>query len=121
MLYLAAAKRVVNAEEIALAMGISPNVLRNIMQNLKKAGLVQVKRGSSGGYELARSAGEISLLCIMEVTELTMRLNHCLEDECECSRDAVDSCPVRKQYTAIQDMLHGCLRDVTLEKLLNEQ
>ena len=121
MLYLAATKRVVNADEIALAMGISPNVLRNIMQSLKKNGFIHVRRGAGGGYELARQAAEISLFDIMEVTEQTMQLNHCLEGECECSRKAVDTCPVRKQYTVIQDMLHGCLRDITLEKLLNGQ
>ena len=49
------------AKEIADRQSIPPRYLEQIMQDLKKAGIVEAKRGPRGGYALARAAGDIRL------------------------------------------------------------
>ena len=69
LLHLARTGSTANAEELSAVTSISPNVLRNIMQDFKKAGLVSVTRGSEGGYSLARRPHEITLYDVVTVTE----------------------------------------------------
>ncbi len=47
--------------QIAKAQRIPPAYLVQILLRLKAAGLVQSARGANGGYQLARSAAEISI------------------------------------------------------------
>jgi Rrf2 family protein len=49
------------SQEIASAQGIPPRFLEIILVELRNAGFVSAKRGSSGGYTLARSAREITV------------------------------------------------------------
>jgi Rrf2 family transcriptional regulator, iron-sulfur cluster assembly transcription factor len=49
------------AKEIAERQNIPLRYLEQIMQDLKKAGIVEAKRGPRGGYALTRGAGEIRL------------------------------------------------------------
>lgn len=58
---MAAFDRPVQQRGMAERQGIPRQFLVQILQQLKAAGLVQSTRGSSGGYQLARPASEISL------------------------------------------------------------
>ena len=53
-------------------MNVNPVVIRRILQQLKAAGIVKVARGT-GGAELARPAGQITLLDLYRAVE-------CVED-----------------------------------------
>lgn len=55
--------------EIAEAQGIPAKFLTQILLRLKGAGLVISTRGSSGGYRLARSPEEISLIEVLRVVD----------------------------------------------------
>jgi Rrf2 family protein len=60
-------ERLVSAEEIADAQGISTYFLLGILADLRAAGLVESRRGREGGYRLARPAEEIPLAEVMRV------------------------------------------------------
>jgi len=49
------------AKEIAERQKVPLRFLEQILQDLRKAGIVEARRGPRGGYALARSPGEISL------------------------------------------------------------
>src|SRR5271166_558696 len=71
--------RPVPIREIAEAQGIPESFLTQILLKLKGAGLVLSTRGSAGGYRLARSPEQISLLDVLSVVdgnELTGRAPH---------------------------------------------
>ena len=51
--------------EVAERQGIPTRYLEQIFQKLRRAGLVESKRGPGGGYFLARSPEEISLADIL--------------------------------------------------------
>src|SRR4051812_8532247 len=53
---LAAAGDLTTAEQIAHAQAIPLNFLENILRDLRRAGLVDSRRGQAGGYVLARPA-----------------------------------------------------------------
>ena len=59
----------VRVREIAVAHGISPQFLVQILLQLKAAGLVASARGATGGYRLVREPGELSLGEVMSVME----------------------------------------------------
>lgn len=66
---LAAAGRLVTAEHVAQAQGIPLNFLENILRDLRRAGLVESRRGQAGGYALARAADAISIADVIRAVE----------------------------------------------------
>lgn len=61
---IAAAPRSLKAAEIAALHGIPASYLNNVLFELRRLGLVTSRKGSNGGYQLARPAAEINLLSL---------------------------------------------------------
>src|SRR5207253_1349115 len=59
----------VKADQVAEAQSIPLNFLENILAELKRAGIVESRRGAAGGYLLARPADEISLADVIRAVE----------------------------------------------------
>src|SRR5207248_7155865 len=66
---LAAAGDMVTADQIAQAQEIPVNFLENILRDLRRAGIVESRRGQAGGYVLARPADEISVADVIRSVE----------------------------------------------------
>jgi Rrf2 family protein len=66
---LAAAGEMITAEQIADAQRIPLNFLENILRDLRRAGLVESRRGQAGGYLLARPPESISLADVIRAVE----------------------------------------------------
>jgi len=66
---LAAAGEMITAEQIADAQRIPLNFLENILRDLRRAGLVESRRGQAGGYVLARAADAITLADVIRAVE----------------------------------------------------
>ena len=66
---LAATGDLVTAEAVAQAQGIPANFLENILRDLRRAGIVESRRGQQGGYALARPAEEISIADVIRAVE----------------------------------------------------
>lgn len=58
----------VTSEFLASSVNANPVVIRKLLQQLKAAGIVRVVRGS-GGADMARPAGEITLLDVYNAVE----------------------------------------------------
>ncbi len=65
----AAGDHPVKAEELAHRQAIPQNFLENILGELRRAGLVQTRRGADGGYQLARAASDISVADVLRAVE----------------------------------------------------
>ncbi len=59
----------VKAEALAEAQAIPVNFLENILTDLRRAGIVESKRGAAGGYVLGRPAHEISVADVIRAVE----------------------------------------------------
>ena len=60
---------VTRIEELANAESIPSNYLVQLLNELREGGLVDSKRGKTGGYRLARPADEITLRQVLAVVE----------------------------------------------------
>jgi Rrf2 family transcriptional regulator, iron-sulfur cluster assembly transcription factor len=61
--------RAVQARETAERQGVPLRYLEQILQDLRRAGLVEGKRGPGGGYLLARPATEVRLSDVVAVLD----------------------------------------------------
>jgi Rrf2 family protein len=59
----------VKADEIASAQGVPRTFLDGILVELRRAGLIESRRGPDGGHRLARPAYAISLADVIRVTD----------------------------------------------------
>lgn len=111
--------------EVAFISDISANqdlpksYLSKILQDLRRAGIVNSKRGASGGFTLAGSASLITLRDIIEAIEGPINLNICLARKGNCNRDEI--CPTHPVWREAQDTLLEVLGGKTLESLAIEQ
>ena len=58
----------ITSDFLASSVNVNPVVIRRILQQLKSAGLIEVKRGS-GGASIVKSPDEITLLDIFNAVE----------------------------------------------------
>jgi Rrf2 family protein len=66
---LAAEGGLLNADHIAQTQRIPLNFLENILRDLRRAGIVESRRGQAGGYALARPANEITVADVIRAVE----------------------------------------------------
>ncbi|MFC2108931.1 RrF2 family transcriptional regulator [Candidatus Bipolaricaulota bacterium] len=86
MVIIAKQETPISASPMAEQLCASEAHIFKVLQQLVRAGLLRSKRGPHGGYVLARSADEITLMDVYEVFESPMRKDGCLFDESVCSR-----------------------------------
>jgi Rrf2 family protein len=77
----------ISSEEIARRQTIPAAFLTKIIARLAAADLVQTQRGVNGGIRLARSAGEITLLQVVEAIDGPIAFNRCNRSPSECARN----------------------------------
>lgn len=76
--------------DIAKKNKISPKFLSQVATELKKAGILASKEGTTGGFSLAKPADEIKILDILRVLDGELVEGKCFEDDHECSCGAGD-------------------------------
>ncbi|TAN60595.1 Rrf2 family transcriptional regulator [bacterium] len=109
--------RDVSVEEIAKARSVPVPYLAKLFQLLARKGFVRSQRGADGGFSLARSPREITLLEIIEAVEGPIFLNDCLIHKGFCPMD--EACPIHDVWKKGQEMFLGHLRGTTLEALVS--
>ena len=92
--------RLVSTEEIAAAYGISLHHLVKIVNQLGKEGLLEVRRGRTGGLRLARPAAEIGIGAVVRACEPDFALVECLEGE-------GGGCPITPGCALIRPLLEA--------------
>jgi Rrf2 family protein len=102
----------VKAEQIADAQGIPLNFLENILAELRRAGIVQSRRGAAGGFQLARPAEDVALADIIRAVEGPLaNVRGLSPDELEYQGAAA---PLRDVWVALRASVRSVLEQVTL-------
>ena len=102
----------VKAEQIAEAQGIPLNFLENILAELRRAGIVQSRRGAAGGYALARPPEDVSLADIIRAVEGPLaNVRGLSPDELEYPGAAAQ---LRDVWVALRASVRSVLEQVTL-------
>jgi len=120
MMYLVKSAKISPLTIIAEKENIPFDYLGKIMIKLKKAGLIKAKRGSRGGYFLAKSSKKIKIGDIIKVLEGEISLVRCLsERNYYCPRQKI--CKTRKIWKKLKDSLDFTLNSITLADLVKKK
>lgn len=103
---------------IAEEQKIPPSFLAKIISQLSIAGLLHTSRGARGGVTLARDAGEITLLEVIEAIDGPIQLNECVGDTNTCSFDK--DCPLRPVWCEAQEELVGRLKGTNFADMITK-
>ncbi len=108
--------------DIAKNENLPQRFLENILQELKKLGLVGSRLGKSGGYFLIRDPKDIKLVTIIRHFEGTIAMMYCISEKayqpCEFCKDE-EHCQIRKVFKQIRDTTWDILSDTTLQSLVS--
>jgi len=108
---------------VAQAEGLPLAYLEHLVQRLRRAGLVESRRGAHGGYTLGRPAAEITMAEVVTALEGQIAsiecLTHDVKGELVCAREAEtsDPCPSKLLWTRVQGSIVRTLEDMTLADL----
>jgi Rrf2 family protein len=113
--------------EIAAHDGLPLAYLEHLVARLRKAGLVDSRRGSRGGYMLARPATEITMAEVVAALEGSIAPIECISEASDgsivCSRESGRAgnqsvCPTKLLWTRVRFSIVSTLRETTLADLL---
>jgi Rrf2 family protein len=110
--------------EIAAHDGLPLAYLEHLVARLRKAALVDSRRGSRGGYMLARPANEITMAEVVAALEGSIAPIECISEAADgsivCSResDADHVCPTKLLWTKVRMSIVRTLRETTLADLV---
>ena len=114
----------VSLSAIADAEGLPLAYLEHLVQRLRRAELVESRRGAHGGYTLARPADEITMAEVVEALEGDIAPIECISAQEDgtvvCAREArLDRiCPTKVLWTRVQGSIVRTLQDITLSELV---
>jgi len=103
------------ALEIAEAMDIPKGFLHQVLQALQRAHLVVSRRSRQGGYALARSPNQISLLEIVESMEGPLDAGECALKGGPCHWEEV--CALHWVWSSAREALAEQLGQATLARI----
>lgn len=89
---------------------MSGNFLVQILNDLRRAGLVESRRGKTGGYLLARPPGLITLAQVVEAVDPGLV-------QCSVSRDGESGTGVRQAWEGVSKASREAMERITLESL----
>jgi len=107
----------VKGEQLAASQQIPPKFLEAILAQLRQAGLLRSRRGSDGGYWLARPAAEITLADIIRAADGPLARVRGSRPETVSYQGAARR--LTEVWVAVRASLRTVLEAVTLQDLLD--
>jgi Rrf2 family transcriptional regulator, iron-sulfur cluster assembly transcription factor len=104
--------------EISQNAEIPAGFLAKIVQDLGKAGLLEIKQGSKGGYCLIRDPREITLLEVVEIMIGRIYLNDCVVRPKRCPSNP--RCKVHRVWDDASSQLRENLANTNFAHLIEE-
>lgn len=107
----------VTIKEISDEQAVSVPYLEQILNKLRKAGLIRSVKGPGGGYLLNKGPEEISIASIVSELEGPVAITSCLNPEEGCIR--VDNCVTHLLWKALGEQIEAFLETITLQNLMS--
>ncbi len=107
---------VCSSAEVASATGIALPTVSKLLKSMARSGLVVSTRGANGGYELSRSANDISAADVIDALEGPVAITECSSVHSLCEHEGV--CSVGGSWRRINIGIRRALDDVSLNDLL---
>lgn len=104
---------------MAKASAVPEPYLEQLIGSLRRAGLVESKRGAQGGYVLARPPSAIRVGEVYRVMEGPVAPMECVsEDPADQTCPLIDACETRPVWLKVRDSIVEALDSTTLADLL---
>jgi Rrf2 family protein len=101
--------------EIAKRQGVPRKFLEKIFQDLLRKGLIKSKRGSCGGYALARAPEAITFYEVIEAIEGPIAVNACMDQHPSCEQ--LPHCTMIGVWAEVQRKVTEIFRQTTIAAL----
>jgi len=101
-------------EDLAQREAVSGNFLVQILNDLRRTGLIESRRGKAGGYLLGRAADQITLRQVVEAVDPALL-------QCSVTRDGDSGQAVRRAWEQVSSGLQQSLDQITVESLASNQ
>ena len=110
---------VVRIQEISRRQNIPKRFLEQILNDLKSAGVVESKRGATGGYRLRRPPERITLAEVVRHIEGPLAPVSCVSEKFyeKCSCPDESRCAIRSVMKETRDAIVSIMERVTLAEL----
>jgi Rrf2 family protein len=115
-----------SARDIATQYNVPVALLMNVLKQLAQANLIQSSRGPRGGYALAKSADDISIVDIIQAIEGPLHLVICASvynndrpADSKKSCDIMGGCPVGPAIRNLDNKLVEFLGHIKLSNVLD--
>jgi len=103
-----------SADVLAQKTKVPRSYLHRVLQDLTGAELVRSRPGPGGGYELARSSDQVTILDVINAVDPIERIRHCplgLTSHTEL-------CPLHRELDQAYAATEAAFRSVSLQNLL---
>jgi Rrf2 family transcriptional regulator, iron-sulfur cluster assembly transcription factor len=106
------------AAQVAREIRAPSNYLGKILRELARSGIVEGRKGSKGGFRLARDSRSISLFDALERIEHFDRLSRCILGRPKCSNSS--PCLAHQGWSRARDTYLDFLKATTLSELVEK-
>ncbi len=115
VLFLAAQQRgeVITSDEISKKLNIPKEFISKILQKLTESGIVDSKKGKSGGFFLSKDPTKIRLIDIVAAIDGLEMFNSCVLGFPKCNPE--NPCPLHTKWGELRTMTYNMLNDETID------
>jgi Rrf2 family iron-sulfur cluster assembly transcriptional regulator len=103
---------------VARRYDISEAALAKVFQQLVRAGLSHGTRGVGGGYRLARSPSEITVIDVIDAFESIPAADRCLLDDSGRPCRDLGACRLKRLFDEVDGVARATFASTTLETLV---
>ncbi|MCL1803370.1 MAG: Rrf2 family transcriptional regulator [Eubacteriaceae bacterium] len=109
-----------NVNEICENEHVPKQYAYKILKKLIRSNIVQSYRGALGGFELAKSTGDIFLYDIIVAVEEDFIECDCMAEDYRCPKSNKDErCKVHEELFRVQSLLSESLQEKSLHEILS--
>ncbi len=101
---------------IAEITKVPPGYLSKVLQTLRKAGLVDSKRGLGGGFTLAKPAENVTVLDVVNAVDPIKRIRRC---PLGIDAHGTTLCPLHKRLDEATELVEQSFASTTIAELLS--
>lgn len=104
--------------DISERQGISLSYLEQLFARLRRSGIVSSVRGPGGGYQLGRTAADISIASVIHAVDESIDATRC-QGKSDCLGGT--RCLTHSLWSSLSERIDDFLANITLAELVNQQ
>lgn len=109
----------VTIKEISEKQSVSVAYLEQILNTLRKAGIIKSVKGPGGGYVLNSAPDNVSIGAILRELDGPVAITSCLDPKEGCMR--IDGCVTHLLWKSLGEKIEAFLDNMTLHDLIEDQ